>query len=322
MSEADELKSYLPQYLLDSNILNQVFNSIGPELDKFNVSKDDLYAQCFIETATWGLDLWDEFAGTQTRQLDIDERRNIIKVKLMTRPPCTRATLLSILKTLTDDAEINENYANYTFDVILKTKNTFGSKLNYIMEQIELIKPAHLDYRTIIDYLTDLIIKVNFTKYESGLFSYCGTLKTTNVLYSSTEGRGYSDLFIDKVNKYFSNIFIHVSPKVYPNGSNGKRLVELVKDVKNEYFSNKFRVLSENTYVSLTDGKYYKELIKDMKEYYYSNVLELASESTYTVCNTAGTSKDENITDKYKKYFSISLPQCSINTYCGGGVYS
>jgi hypothetical protein len=97
----------------------------------------------------------------------------------MTRPPCTKSTLLSILKNLTDDAEINEDYSAYSFDVILKTKSTLGSKLSYIIEQLDLIKPAHMDYKIIIDYLTDIIIKVNFSKYESDPFS-CLTLSSLN----------------------------------------------------------------------------------------------------------------------------------------------
>jgi hypothetical protein len=218
MNKADELKSYMPPYLLESNVLQQIFNAIGPELDQFNISKEDLYAQCFIGTATWGLDLWDQLAGTQTRQLDINERRNVIKVKLMTRPPCTKSTLLSILKNLTDDAEINEDYSAYSFDVILKTKSTLESKLSYIIEQLDLIKPAHMDYKIIIDYLTDIIIKVNFSKYESDPFGYCGTLETTGVESIATDGRKYEDSFIDKVSKYFSINIPQCSTNIYCGG--------------------------------------------------------------------------------------------------------
>lgn len=248
MSKADELKSYMPPYLLDSNVLQQIFNAIGPELDNFNISKEDLFAQCFIDTATWGLDLWDQFAGTQTRQLDINERRNVIKVKLMTRPPCTKSTLLYILKNLTDDAEINENYAEYSFDVILKTKSLLGSKLNYIMEQLDLIKPAHLDYKIIIDYLTELIIKVNFSKYESDPFSYCGTLDTTGVEDIATDGRKYEDSFIDKVSKYFSTAFMVAAADTYSSLTDGYTKDEKMVDKCTKYFSINIPQCSTNIY--------------------------------------------------------------------------
>lgn len=288
MSKADELKSYVPEYLLISKVLQQTFNTLGGEFDRFDLNKNDVFAQCFLDTATWGLDLWDQFAGTQTRQLDTEERRNIIKVKLMTRPPCTSSTLLNILKNLADDAEVDEDYANYSFDAVLKTKGTLGNKINYIIDQIELIKPAHLDYRIIIDYLTILAAHINFSRYQSVDLTPCGTADDSGNPIVVTDGRRYSDNFIDTMNRYFSVPFTAASTQIYPNRSLGKRLAELITDTKKAYFSD---------------------------------TLQVASESTYTLY-TNGIRKGENVIDKCTKYFSTTLLQCSPNTYCGGGVYA
>lgn len=248
MSKSEELKNYMPSYLVESRVFQNIYNAIGAELDSFNISKEDLFAQFFIDTATWSLDLWDGFAGTETRQLEVSERRNIIKVKLLTRPPSTKATLLDILKNFADDAEVTENTSEYSFDVILKTKTNLNNKLNYIIEQLELIKPAHLGYKIIIDYLTYLIAKINFTRYESDPFSLCGTLDDSGNPVVATEGRKYLVLISDKLSSYFSDVFAQAGESIYPDGVSGVVNSEIIADTKQTYFSIDILKCATNIY--------------------------------------------------------------------------
>lgn len=164
MSDVTKL---VPHFLLQSQVFQALYNVENQELNAIENAIDDILNQCFIDTATWGLDLWDKFLGINTKEYATQERRNILKAKTMSQPPFTKQALLNLLKNFTYDAEIQERYDEYTFDVFLKVKEQLGNKLHYILSWINETKPAHLDYQVIIDCLMQLQIKCSFSKYYS-----------------------------------------------------------------------------------------------------------------------------------------------------------
>lgn len=305
MSNYETLKSYLPPFLLEDKLFSSVLETIAEkDLDNFDEALVDVLLQLFPQTATWGLRLWEEFCGIETNvSVPIELRRADVISKLSRDTPVTPQVIKKMLQRYVADVEINQHYAEYSFDVILKTKTTLETSVKYIINQLEDIKPCHLDYKLITDYLTVLIMQIKFSRYNSVELTKCGTIDDSGNSIIATEGRTYNDKGIDKINKYFSIELLSASQKLYPNGSLGKSFSENIKDMKKVYFSNTLQQASNNTVTYFTDGVRKTESLVDKKSYYSSIPFRIVSDSSF-ICMIDGLSKNEKVIDKYSEYFS------------------
>lgn len=243
-----DITNYVPVFLLQSKILQEIYNVENEELISTEDAIEDLLNQCFVDTATWGLDLWDEFLGINTREYSTEERRNILKNKLLMQPPFTLSRLYSLLNNVADNVYITEDYADYTFEITLLVKDKLKTALNKIIAQIEEVKPAHLDYKLILGYLLDLDINISFSRWLSEVLKQCGTIDTSGNEVITTQGRKYKENFID-------------SKQLWP--------------------SEKFLIASEITVMTATNGKTYNDMFKDSKQSWLSIVIPVANTTTY-----------------------------------------
>jgi len=46
-----------------SYIMRSVWDAQGHEIDRLNDTLDEILEQFFVDTATWGLELWEQFLG-------------------------------------------------------------------------------------------------------------------------------------------------------------------------------------------------------------------------------------------------------------------
>ena len=53
----------LPRYYQDSPQVSELERVLGEQAEALRVSESDTLAQLWIDTATWGLDLWEQWAG-------------------------------------------------------------------------------------------------------------------------------------------------------------------------------------------------------------------------------------------------------------------
>ena len=86
-----DLMSLLPWYYKSNVTIEGLQNSIAKELGKLYYNLEDLINQLFIDTATWGLSIYEKQLGLQTNlSLSYEERREIIKAKLRGRGTTTK----------------------------------------------------------------------------------------------------------------------------------------------------------------------------------------------------------------------------------------
>jgi hypothetical protein len=79
----DNLIKYLPYFLRKSNILKEIFNSEETQFELINDELTDISNQNYIDTATWGLELFEKELGIITNpSKPITERRNEIEYQL------------------------------------------------------------------------------------------------------------------------------------------------------------------------------------------------------------------------------------------------
>lgn len=145
-----DLMRYLPMYYESDKgtmyYLQQ--KGIAPELGKIEYSIEELLAQCFIDTATWGLEYWEYELGLQTDpSKPYERRREIIKAKLRGAGTTTKQMIKNVAEAFSGgEVTVEEEPEQARF--ILRFVGTVGIPPNMagLTKAIEDIKPAHLAY--------------------------------------------------------------------------------------------------------------------------------------------------------------------------------
>lgn len=265
------MRSYVPHFLTNTKLYSEIVKAEGAEFDAFRADIDDVLNQFFVETATWGLDAWDKFTGLETKKYEIDERRKIIMARLSSQPPFSRNNLLAVLGQLAEGAEINEFPDIYSFDVVLKTRGTFkGAYLTQIIDYVESMRPAHLDYKVIIDYLHSLILNVKFAQYQSEVLSKCGTLLCEEEPWDTTSGRSFRDALQLDLSSWFSEVLRRSSQIQHVQNDQGRSFRGLVTLVKSSWQSSVLPVVSGSLIPLGTSGREWSERMSQSTAVYFS----------------------------------------------------
>ncbi|NLG89934.1 MAG: DUF2313 domain-containing protein [Clostridiaceae bacterium] len=243
-----DITQYVPPFLLQIREFKTLYNIENEDLTTVENAIEDVLNQCFLDTATWGLDLWDEFLGINTKEYSIEERRNILKNKLWMRPPFTVARLYDMLRNTADNVYITEDYANYTFEVTLLMKDRLKVALSKIMAQIEEAKPAHLDYRIVLGFLFELQGTVAFKRWFSDILKPCGTINPAGEEVVTTLGRRYVTSIDDAGQSWLSETFLVASLSTYPTAVDGLMYQATIGESKASYFSIDLPRASNTTY--------------------------------------------------------------------------
>ena len=159
----------------------------GPIIEAEQVEADILYReiaetlkQCFVETATWGLDYWEDmlFLPKGTGKT-YDERRSIIYARMR----ATRTTTVEVVKELAsaffgpENVTVTEHNENYYFNIEFENIKASTVKLQDVINVLEIYKPAHLNYDFTFSAKTN--VQINSDK-KTG-YSYlpiCNTFRT------------------------------------------------------------------------------------------------------------------------------------------------
>lgn len=116
----------------------------------------DLIAQCFIETATWGLVLWERDLGLPTEDgKDLNSRRARSKAKLRSTGTVDIPMIKNVAESYVNgEVEIAVQPNAYHFDVIFVGIRGIPPNMDDLTAAIEEIRPAHLTYAYVYTYNT------------------------------------------------------------------------------------------------------------------------------------------------------------------------
>jgi hypothetical protein len=155
MASADILKSHVPSFLLQDNTFNNIYNTQGIKLDTLNDDLGNLQAQCFVDTATWGLGMWESFLGIKTDEnKSFIDRRSFIKSKIRGVGTVTVEMMKNVANSFKNgDVDIIENTAPNTFTVKFIGSLGIPPNLQDCKNAIEDIKPAHLKVVYVFSYI-------------------------------------------------------------------------------------------------------------------------------------------------------------------------
>lgn len=135
---------YLPKFLSKDSTFKATQDSLSEEHEKQRLLIVDICKQLFVESSTWGLDDWERVYGLQNKHLSIDQRRNLLLVKMRGAQTITEEKLQEIINLVypPQNAVVKENTGANTFKVIIDTIDA----LDEIRRVVEIYKPAHLSY--------------------------------------------------------------------------------------------------------------------------------------------------------------------------------
>ena len=138
----------LPSFYHNSDFVKAYMSSQNIEHNFIKESIEDLVNNLYVNTATWGLDYFEEELGLQTdKTKSYEERRERIKAK-------KRGNGTTTIKMLKDTAlafecgeiDITEMYADYMFKIKFISEKGRPKNLDDFKNAIDEIKPAHLAY--------------------------------------------------------------------------------------------------------------------------------------------------------------------------------
>lgn len=139
---------YLPEYYQKSEVFIQLLQSFTDEINANNYAISDLEGQLFVDTATWGLSVWEKELGVYTDvSKPYSERREAIKAKMRGSGTCSIQMIKNAALAYTNaEVEVIEDNPNYAF--VVKFVSTKGIPPNEkdFTNTIDTIKPAHLAY--------------------------------------------------------------------------------------------------------------------------------------------------------------------------------
>ncbi|EML1138429.1 YmfQ family protein [Clostridioides difficile] len=138
----------LPSFY-NNSITSKIQEAYDIELSTLRETYDDTFDQFFVDTATWGLDYWENILSIKNRfDLSIEDRRSNIKAKMRGKGTTTIEVIKAISEayTKTDvDVEVFSNLFSFTLSFI--TNNCSYNTILELDKKIEEIKPAHLEHK-------------------------------------------------------------------------------------------------------------------------------------------------------------------------------
>ena len=160
-----DLLAYLPPILREIKEFKVWNDVVGYELALLKWQMKDVLKQCFIDTATWGLSLWEKEFGTDTDiSKSYEERREILKAKKRGHGTVTKKLIKETAEAFSGgECEIVEHPESYSFTVQFIGIKGIPKNLASFKDMLDTIKPAHLAYDFKYTYTVWDFIEGNLT---------------------------------------------------------------------------------------------------------------------------------------------------------------
>lgn len=142
------LMKYLPWYYQRSKVMREMQDSIAKEFGIFVYYIEDVHRQVSIDTAIWGLSIYEKELGLKTNMsLSLEERREMIKAKLRGRGTTTKEMIKNTAEAFSGgQVEVIEYPEEDYFVVRFIGVKGIPRNMQGFIDMLEMIKPAHLAY--------------------------------------------------------------------------------------------------------------------------------------------------------------------------------
>ena len=150
MSLINELPSFY-----DNPITKPIQDSLSVEADAIAEAIGNTLDQLFVESATYGLDYWENMLGISSNDFDYQTRRENIKAKMRSRGTTTMEAIKNICEAYSNGiVDIIVDHSNYSFTIDFVGSIGVPQAFAELYKTIEEIKPCHLEHKFKFNYNT------------------------------------------------------------------------------------------------------------------------------------------------------------------------
>lgn len=143
-----DLMRYLPEYYQNVTEVKEIQEAIGNDIGLFLFSGEDVLKQSFVDTATWGLDNWENELGLVIDPLKpVEQRREQIRAKIRGSGTTTKQMIIDTAMAFSGgEVNVLEYPAEHRFEIQFIGVKGIPQNMPGFIAMIEQIKPAHLAY--------------------------------------------------------------------------------------------------------------------------------------------------------------------------------
>lgn len=143
-----DLMQYLPDYYQGVKEVIELQTILGYSAGALSYGRQDTFAQCFIATATWGLERWEKLYGLKTdKSKSFESRREILRAKLRGASTTTKEMIKNVAIAFSGgEVAIQEYPQEYRFVVQFIGTKGIPQNMSGLINAIDEIKPAHLAF--------------------------------------------------------------------------------------------------------------------------------------------------------------------------------
>lgn len=149
MSGALSTRERVPDYHYASEQSKALIETLEDASLEAKAALEDVMAQFFINTATWGLALWEQQVGIETdNSLSLESRRSAILQKLVASGNTTAEMIRGLAETITGyeaKVEVNDDYS-FSLSFWGEQTKLAAIDVDELKTVVEQIKPAHLRF--------------------------------------------------------------------------------------------------------------------------------------------------------------------------------
>ncbi|MGM0973421.1 MAG: YmfQ family protein [Bacillota bacterium] len=137
---------YLPKYYEDVPEVRAIIDTESAAFEQLHVDINDVLAQFFVDTATWGLSKWEIFLGIPVDESKpVNQRRELLKSKLRGIGTVTVDLIKNVAESYSNgEVSVTESPATYTITVKFIGKRGVPESMTDIQNALREIIPAHL----------------------------------------------------------------------------------------------------------------------------------------------------------------------------------
>jgi len=145
-SVKNSLSSYRPRYYEESIVVQEMNRVDAEELELLYLRVTDVLSQYFVDTATWGLDRWEQLFQITTDELKTyEERRGVIRSRIRRYGTSTATMIKNVAESyLNGEVQLTEQNSTYNLNVKFVGKRGIPTNLEDIKSAIRAVTPAHL----------------------------------------------------------------------------------------------------------------------------------------------------------------------------------
>ena len=132
-----------------------IFDALDIEIDKLKELYVDLVNQCFVDTATWGLDNWEKLVAIKTDYtLDYEARRSNVKAEMRRQDITTVEAIKRVSEAYSNgECAVVEDFKDYSFEIRFIGSRGIPRDIKELDKVICKIKPRHLAHKYVYAYL-------------------------------------------------------------------------------------------------------------------------------------------------------------------------